>query len=136
MPLERIEHFLVVSDDMDATRDFYRDVLGMEVGFRPDLGFPGYWMYLGGVGCLHLAEWKTYDKWTKEVDIPMSSPAPGTGSVDHIAFNARDFDDMVAKIEAHGLEYKQNLLDEIGLRQIFIKDPNNITLEINFRERK
>jgi catechol 2,3-dioxygenase-like lactoylglutathione lyase family enzyme len=134
MPVERLEHFLVVSDDIDATRDFYRDLLGMRAGFRPELAFPGYWMYLGDVGCLHIAEWNTYRQWTAEVDIPMSSPAPGSGPVDHIAFNASDFDGTVRKIEAHGLPYKQNLLDDIGLRQIFIKDPNNITLELNFRE--
>ncbi len=133
MPVERLEHFLVVTDDIDATRDFYCDLLGMTVGFRPELEFPGYWLYLGDVGCLHIAEWKTYQAWTKAVDIPVSSPAPGTGSVDHVAFNATDFDGMLAKIAAKGLSCKQNLLDDIGLRQIFLKDPNNLTLEINFR---
>jgi len=134
MPVERLEHFLIVTDDIDATRDFYRDILDMQVGFRPELEFPGYWLYLGDVPCLHIAEWKTYDKWTTEVDIPISSPAPGTGSVDHIAFNATGFDQMIGRLEERGHEYKTNILDDIGLRQIFTKDPNNLTLEINFRE--
>ena len=29
MPLSHIEHFLVASDDIDATRDWYARVLGM-----------------------------------------------------------------------------------------------------------
>lgn len=134
MPVERLEHFLVCTDDIDKTRDFYRDVLGMRQGFRPDLEFPGYWLYLGDIGCLHIAEWAAYDVWTKAVDIPISAPAPGSGPVDHIAFNARDYDGMISKIESLGMSYKFNILDEIGLRQIFIKDPNNITIELNFRE--
>jgi len=133
MAVQRMEHFLVISEDLDGTRDFYCDVLGMSVGFRPDLGFPGYWLYLGDVGCLHLAEWETYEVWTRQVGIPVSSKAPGTGPVDHIAFNATDYDAMLAKIESRGIDYSRNLLDEIGLRQIFIKDPNGVTLEINFR---
>ena len=133
MPVERLEHFLVVSDDMDGTRDFYCDVLGMHEGFRPDLEFPGYWLYLGQVGCLHLAEWDTYRRWTERADIPVSERAAGSGPVDHIAFNASDFDGMTRKIESQGLAYKTNLLDEIGLRQIFLKDPNNVTIELNFR---
>lgn len=133
MPLKRLEHFLVVTEDIEATKTFYCDVLGMTVGFRPDLGFPGYWLYVGDVGCLHIAEWETYAEFTKRVDIPMSRKAPGTGALDHIAFNATAFDDIVAKLQARGIAYKQNTLDDIGLRQIFLYDPNGVTLELNFR---
>mgnify|MGYP003867875375 CR=1 FL=1 len=38
MPLTKLEHYLVMTDDIDATRDFYRDVIGLEVGFRAALG--------------------------------------------------------------------------------------------------
>ncbi len=47
MPLTKMEHYLVLTKDIDATRDFYCRVLGMKDGFRPPLGFPGYWLYLG-----------------------------------------------------------------------------------------
>ena len=133
MPLLRIEHYLVLSDDIDQTRDFYRDVLGLREGFRPDLGFPGYWLYAGDVPCIHIAEWRSYAVWTKEVGIPISTRAPSTGSVDHIAFNASDFDEVRARLVRHGLEVSENLLDEIGLRQIFIHDPNGVPIELNFR---
>jgi catechol 2,3-dioxygenase-like lactoylglutathione lyase family enzyme len=133
MTVQRLEHFLVISDDIDVTRDFYCDVLGMTVGFRPELDFPGYWLYLGEVPCLHVAEWETYAVWTEQVGIPMSTRADGTGPVDHIAFNADGYDALVARIESKGLGYSTNLLDDIGLRQIFIEDPNGVTLELNFR---
>ena len=133
MPVERLEHFLIVSDDIDETRDFYNEILGMKVGYRPDLEFPGYWMYLGDAGCLHIAEWETYQSWTRRVDIPVSQPAAGSGPIDHIAFNASDFDGMVETLRSRNISYKQNILDEIGMRQIFLKDPNNVTLELNFR---
>ena len=94
MPLLRLEHYLVLSDDIDATRDFYCDVLGMREGFRPKLDFPGYWLYVGGVPSIHIAEWKSYAVWTKEVGIPISSRAKSTGAVDHIAFNASGFDEV------------------------------------------
>ena len=54
MPLSHIEHYLVLSDEIDATRDWYRDVLGMQEGWHPDFGFPVYWMYLGGVDVVHI----------------------------------------------------------------------------------
>jgi catechol 2,3-dioxygenase-like lactoylglutathione lyase family enzyme len=133
MPLLRLEHYLVLSDDIEGTRDFYCDVLGMREGFRPKLGFPGYWLYVGDVPSIHIAEWKSYEVWTKEVGIPISSRAASTGAVDHIAFNASGFDEIRARLQARGIEISENLLDEIGLRQLFIYDPNGVPIELNFR---
>jgi catechol 2,3-dioxygenase-like lactoylglutathione lyase family enzyme len=133
MPLLRLEHYLVLSDDIDATRDFYCDVLGMREGFRPKLDFPGYWLYVGDVPSIHIAEWESYAVWTKEVGIPISSRAKSTGAVDHIAFNASGFDEVRARLQARGIEINENLLDEIGLRQLFIYDPNGVPIELNFR---
>ena len=47
MPLEVMEHVNIRAADMEATKDFYCDVLGMRVGERPPFDFPGYWIYLG-----------------------------------------------------------------------------------------
>jgi catechol 2,3-dioxygenase-like lactoylglutathione lyase family enzyme len=134
MPLQRMEHYLVLSDDIDKTRDFYRDALGMRQGFRPKLEFPGYWLYVGDTPCIHIAEWLTYATWTKEVGIPISTRSPGTGPVDHIAFNATGFDEMLARLRSHGVTASQNLLDDIGLRQLFLPDPNGVAIELNFKE--
>jgi catechol 2,3-dioxygenase-like lactoylglutathione lyase family enzyme len=133
MPLLRMEHYLVLSDDIDKTKDFYCDVLGLREGFRPKLGFAGYWLYVGDVPSIHIAEWESYAVWTKDVGIPISSRAASTGAVDHIAFNASGFDDMRARLNAHGIQASENRLDEIGLRQLFIYDPNGVPIELNFR---
>ena len=47
MPLDTLDHYTINCADMEKTRDFYRDVLDLKEGFRPDLPFPGYWMYCG-----------------------------------------------------------------------------------------
>lgn len=133
MPLQRMEHYLVLSDDIEATKAFYCDALGMREGFRPELEFPGYWLYLGDTACIHIADWQSYAVWTEEVGIPVSQKAPGTGPVDHIAFNAAGFDDMRAHLLGRGIKLSENRLDEIGLRQIFLHDPNGVAIELNFR---
>jgi catechol 2,3-dioxygenase-like lactoylglutathione lyase family enzyme len=130
---ERIEHFLVLTDDIDKTKDFYCHALGMSVGFRPDLGFPGYWIYLGGVPVVHIAEHIPYIAWTEEKGIPISTGPHGTGALDHIAFNASDFDATYAHLERAGCELSSNVLEDIGLKQIFLKDPNGLAIELNFR---
>jgi catechol 2,3-dioxygenase-like lactoylglutathione lyase family enzyme len=99
MPLQRLEHYLLLSDDIHKTRDFYRDVLGMAEGFRPELEFPGFWLYLDDVPCIHIAEWRSYAAWTKKTGIPVSTRAASTGAV----------------------------------KQMFLRDPNGVPLEIDFR---
>jgi catechol 2,3-dioxygenase-like lactoylglutathione lyase family enzyme len=133
MPLQRLEHYLVLSDDIHETRDFYRDVLGMVEGFRPELEFAGFWLYLGDVACIHVAEWQSYAEWTKKVGLPISQRAASTGAVDHIAFNGTGFDEVRDRLVARGLEFSENRIDEIGLRQMFLRDPNGVPIEINFR---
>lgn len=133
MPVNRIEHFLVLTDDIEVTRRFYCDVLGFTVGFRPELGFPGYWLYAGDVACIHIGEWDAYARFTAQADIPISARASGTGPLDHVAFNATGFDDMKARLDTARVAYKHNTIDEIGLSQIFVEDPNGITIEMNFR---
>ena len=133
MPLTRLEHYLVLSDDIKKTRDFYCNVLGMTEGFRPELDFPGYWLYVGDTPCIHIGEWAAYAVWTKKVGIPISTKAPATGPVDHIAFNGTGFAEMRDRLAKHGLAFSENSLDEIGMRQLFTRDPNGVPIEINFR---
>ena len=56
MPLGRLDHVLVLTDDIEATKSFYRDALGLEVGDRPPFEFSGYWLYLDGIPCVHVAD--------------------------------------------------------------------------------
>ena len=67
MPLHGLDHVLVLTDDLEATRAFYCDVLGFEAGERPQLAFPGYWLYLDGVACVHVAERAAYEAHAAEI---------------------------------------------------------------------
>ena len=133
MPLTQLEHYLVLTDDLDMTRNFYRDALGLREGPRPPLGFPGYWLYVSDVPCIHIAEWRTYCAHSIAAGFSVSSPAPGTGALDHIAFNATDLAAVKARLSAHDVAYSVNDVPNAGLTQLFLKDPNGVKVEINFR---
>ncbi len=98
--LTKMEHYLVLTKDLDGTRDFYCRVLGMKDGFRPPLGFPGYWLYLGTTPVIHIAEWQTYTDHSNSRGIPVSTPAEGTGAFDHIAFVATDYEELLESLRA------------------------------------
>ncbi len=47
MAVTGMNHFTIIARDLEETRRFYSDVIGLAEGFRPDLGFPGAWFYVG-----------------------------------------------------------------------------------------
>ena len=54
MPAMSLNHYTILARDLEATKNFYTDVVGLSVGDRPPLDFPGYWLYCGGVPTVHL----------------------------------------------------------------------------------
>jgi len=128
-----MEHVLVLSEDIDSTRDFYARVVGLEVGARPPLAFPGYWLYAGAVPCIHIADRGSYLAHAASLGLEVSEDAPGAGPVDHIAFNASDYAGVSARLERAGVAAVRNTVPGAGLRQFFIEDPNGVRVEINVK---
>ena len=128
MPLQGLEHVLVLTDDLDATRAFYCDVLGFKAGERPPLEFPGYWLYLDGVACVHIAERAAYEAHAATLRLERAA-----GRVDHVAFAAGDYESLVARLDAAGVEAVSNDVPAAGIRQLFFDDPNGVRIELNVR---
>lgn len=133
MPLLKMEHYLVMTDDLDRTRDFYQNVIGLQVGSRANLGFPGYWLYLGDTPVIHIAEWESYTVHSAARNIPVTTRAPGTGAFDHIAFNGTDAGEMIARLDALQIPFHRNDVPVASLTQLFLSDPNGIKIELNYR---
>ena len=130
MSVTGMEHVLVLSDDIEATREFYCQVVGLRVGERPALEFPGYWLYAGATPCLHIAERRPYLTHAAWLGLATSREPPGLSPVDHIAFGASDYESVNERIERWGLSAVRNLVPG-GPRQLFIEDPNGVRIEIN-----
>jgi catechol 2,3-dioxygenase-like lactoylglutathione lyase family enzyme len=133
MTVTEMEHVLVLADDIDATRDFYRSAVGLRVGERPPLTFPGYWLYAGATPCLHVAERRTYLSHAAALGLTVSDDRSRAGPVDHIAFNAIDYDGVTAQLERAGVRAVRNTIPNGGPRQVFFEDPNGVRIEINVK---
>jgi catechol 2,3-dioxygenase-like lactoylglutathione lyase family enzyme len=128
MVLRSLEHALVLTDDIEVTKAFYCDVLGFEAGERPELPFPGYWLYLEGVPFLHVAERAAYEAQLDRMGLRRPD-----GPVDHLAFAAEDRDALAARLEAAGIQAVANDVPAAGIRQLFLEDPNGVRIELNLR---
>jgi catechol 2,3-dioxygenase-like lactoylglutathione lyase family enzyme len=130
MPLERLDHYFVYASDLEASRHFYAEVLGLPAGARPAFDFPGYWFYLDGRPVVHVGN-SQFDGGYIEPGGERTI-AGSTGPVDHIAFRGRDIDAFVERFERSGLRYQRREVPDFRLSQLFVKDPDGVTIELNF----
>ena len=132
MPITALNHYLIVSKNLERSRKFYEQVLGMELAERPDFGFPGYWLKTGDAICVHLASQdpnKIRDKYLLKKH-PRGTR--GSGSVDHIAFLAQDPEGVRDRIKKNKVDMQVRSFPDAKLFQIFLKDPDDVTIELNF----
>jgi len=132
MPITELNHFLLVAKDLERTKNFYQKVLGLEIAERPDFGFPGYWLKTGDAICVHLASQDP----NKIRDMFLLKKHPkgtrGSGSVDHVAFLAKDPFEVRKRIQKNKVEMHFRSFPDAKLFQIFLKDPDDVTIELNF----
>ena len=134
MPLDRIDHFSIRTLKLEETRTFYENAMGMEAGGRPPLPFPGYWLYLGDHAVIHLIgidenNPEGLNEYLGEVNVTELS---GGGAVDHLAFRASGSKDLIDRLKNLNVSYRERMVEEMNLFQLFVEDPNNITLELNY----
>ncbi len=134
MALTSLDHCSIRTAKLDETRDFYVDVLGLEDGDRPDFPFPGNWLYADGVAVVHLVGIDPDDPSGLEDylgAVPLEE-LQGSGAVDHIAFRAGDAIALIAKLRGMGVDFRERLIANMDLFQLFLEDPNGITVELNY----
>ena len=52
--------------------------------------------------------------------------------IDHIAFGSRGFESMQQHLTQKGVTFRVNEVPNSSRRQIFVQDPNNVLIELNF----
>jgi catechol 2,3-dioxygenase-like lactoylglutathione lyase family enzyme len=121
-------HVAIKTSNLEATRTFYCDVLGLKEVFRPDFGYPGAWIGCpmpGGQAIIHI--------YAGGPALGADGKAPvGTGAIDHLSLSCNGFHAFRARFAAHGLDHREFLVPGTTLWQLFVYDPSGVQLELTF----
>jgi catechol 2,3-dioxygenase-like lactoylglutathione lyase family enzyme len=139
MPIGRLDHYSIRTLDVEASRRFYTEVMGFQVGFRPPFDFPGLWLYNGpqypeSNGVVHIVGVDLNDPQGLKAylgDRDLES-LKGTGTVDHMAFRATGLTEMRARLKRLNVPYRERTVPTLGLHQVFFEDPSSVTIELNY----
>lgn len=125
MAVVRLDHVNITSPVCDATKDFFVDVVGLTVGDRPPFAFGGYWLYAGDLPVVHLNDALSFGQKPPGAD-------RGGAAVDHISFRMTGFHAMRENLRRRGVPHRINAVPRAGDMQIFVDDPNGVTVEMTF----
>ena len=120
------DHVTIICADLDTTRRFYVDLLGMTEVPRPAFKFPGRWFQIGHVQ-IHA---------TQE-----SAEAGNAGWADrggrlvsrghHFAFAVNDVTEALKVAEARGVQIASPLQQRPdGYKQVYLYDPDGHVVEL------
>ena len=131
-----INHLALVTEDMEKTVRFYRNVLGMPLvattGNRPDLyPYRHYFFALGDGNTIAFFEWPGM---VEEFHKPAGAPVRGRVQFDHVSFNVEDEEallELKAKLEQNDAEVTR-VVDHRIIHSIYFTDPNGIALEASY----
>ena len=122
--IRAINHYNLRSEFkmMEILKNFYIEVVGLEMGTRPPFKSNGFWLNAGKKDVLHLSETKKNDE----------NPVNIKNTFDHMAFTAEDKDKYIKILKEREIEFYLRSVPEIGTEQIFFKDPAGNGIELIF----
>lgn len=133
MAITTFDHYTIRCANLETSRAFYRDALGLRVEPRPlPSGIPAAIGYLESEWLVHLFQ------ATPEQDTIFSRMQPAddetaqwrTGRLHHIAVRATGLAEMRARLQQFGVTFRERPLGERHL--IILNDPDGTELEIQF----
>ena len=132
MKINAIDHINILTDDLEKTTRFYAKVLGLEQGEAPSaaVGFKGAWMRDSmGNAIVHIV-WKNPESNHGS----KHNPGDPTAAIHHVAFRCKGYEETIEKFERENINFRSDGKVRDGVRQIVLRDPNNINIELNFTE--
>jgi catechol 2,3-dioxygenase-like lactoylglutathione lyase family enzyme len=118
MAIAGLNHFTVLTEDLEGSLEFYQSVLGLTQGWRPAFPFPGAWLYCGEVPVLHL--------------ISGRGAPDGQGVIDHVAFTAANLRETISILKSRSVGYTLRRQPGTGEWQVFCYDPSGARVELDF----
>lgn len=121
MTLKALDHVNIRTANLDEMRAWYRDVLGMEEGPRPDFDFPGAWLYAGAAAAVHL------------VGVG-AQPAGREPRIEHFAFSASGFADFTRRLRERGVAHSVDPVPGFPVIQVNLRDCDGNHIHVDFAE--
>ncbi|MEW4487136.1 VOC family protein [Thalassoglobus sp. JC818] len=124
--VKRIDHVTLVVKDLDVSRSFYVDLLGMEEVSRPGFRFPGLW-FQAGTTQIHLIE-EHAESGPSQTSVPENCTISRTH---HFAFEVDNAHESAEVLRSRDITIQAGPKSRPdGPTQLYIFDPDSNLVEL------
>ncbi|WP_175925351.1 extradiol dioxygenase [Burkholderia cepacia] len=115
------DHATIVTDDIDGTRCFFDEVVGLDTGPRPPFNVDGYWLYLDRHPMIHVTR----------ATLP-AQKGRSTPRIDHIALRIdarREWEALIERLTTRRIDYTLSDVPLSNERQLFVSIAPGVCVE-------
>lgn len=116
--LKRMHHVSFAVADLDASKRFFCEILGLPEDQRPAFDFPGAWLAVGDRQIHLIAE-----------DGAGNAARGRISRSDHLAMEVADLEVVKARLRECGVDFEVGGNERLGMSQAFCSDPDGHTIE-------
>ncbi len=141
MAIRCLDHVNFLTNDSDATIQFYCEVIGLKLGDPMSIDTAQtLYFYIDGssqpilhVGQAHINP--DTNKFIRKASLTSDTTKGfSTGSFDHfcLMIDFIDYEVYIDNLNKHGIEFQTYCHSDINMKQIWALDPNGVRVELNF----
>ncbi len=116
--LKRMHHVSLAVSDLNASKHFFCEILGLPEDERPEFDFPGAWLAVGDRQIHLIQEQKANRKQNSQL----------TRS-DHLALEVEDLNAVKIRLQECDVRFSEGGNERLGMSQAFCSDPDGHTIE-------
>jgi catechol 2,3-dioxygenase-like lactoylglutathione lyase family enzyme len=118
----KLDHVTIVTEDLEAARNFLCSIVGLREGPRPPFGVGGYWLYADGQPVIHLIEAAS-----------AFSTRPATPRIDHVGLrvnSSQEWEALLERMRLSGISHELSEVPLTGERQLFVAMAPGVVIEL------
>lgn len=115
--IKQIAHLCIHANDLERSRHFYHDILGLEIKFEFEKnGKPfGYYFHVGN---------NTF------IEVFKGDPSEN-GKIRHLAIEVENIDAVICKLRSNGVKCADKKLGADNSWQVWTSDPDGVPIEFH-----
>lgn len=129
MNIRKADHVALVVANVERSRQFYTQVLGMQEVPRPqNFNFPGAWLQTNDF-LIHLIG-EDIEGRSRQLNPGYTTGELAVGHATHVAFEVNDLEEAMQHLHAQGIEIVGGPRPRgDGVQQLYILDPDGYVIE-------
>lgn len=124
------DHIALRAKKPSLMKDFLISLLGFNIGFRPNFPFEGYWLYSDKKDVIHIFNEEASFYKTDLMNESIKEETSVKSIINHICFFSDNYEEVMQRIHTMNLDYSSSDAPDLDIKQIFIKAPENLLIEI------